>query len=391
MVDARRFVENLRAAAEAARQDVGKVVIDRNVAGPSIKASTWRECAVARPTDPAWGAAVIERNWLVYRLVRRDAKPAKHPAGPDTGGAPISVHDAARLTFDEAETATTRLGPGFGVGYLPRPDSVLIGIDLDNCIRPWDDEPDDWVIDLLARQPGSGRRGIAWIERSPSGTGLRILAERKGSGIDPDAPVWMREANGLGYYGSDARFFTVTLDALPGTRNRCLWRAPDLIAKVLDRLGYDKPICKPEAEDNEDTGQGAAHWFDQLSEQRQLEEVERMLSHLTDPEFGDYELWLKISFAVYRATDSMGFEIWDAWCQRLPGYNAAENTKKWETSFYSARPDQITVGTLIMHAKNCGFQLPSDATAALRALVPEELARINALARAADARRKAQS
>jgi hypothetical protein len=48
---------------------------------------------------------------------------------------------------------------------------------------------------------------------------------------------------------------------------------------------------------------GALHWFDQLCEQRQSEEVERMLDHLADPQFGtNYDLWLKISIAVYRAT-----------------------------------------------------------------------------------------
>ena len=128
---------------------------------------------------------------------------------------------------------------------------------------------------------------------------------------------------------------------------------PDLIAKVLDRLGYDKPICKPEAEDNEDTGQGAAHWFDQLSEQRQLEEVERMLSHLTDPEFGDYELWLKISFAVYRATDFMGFGSGTPGANDCPA-TTPPRTQKSGRRASIRRPDQITVGTLIMHAKNCG-------------------------------------
>ena len=88
-----------------------------------------------------------------------------------------------------------------------------------------------------------------------------------------------------------------------------------------------------------------------------------MLSVLTAPEFGtNYELWLRISCAVYDASDGQdwAFTVWDQWCQRLPGYDADENAYKWPT-FATERPDKATVGTLIDEAKANGYELPPDA------------------------------
>ncbi len=54
-----------------------------------------------------------------------------------------------------------------------------------------------------------------------------------------------------------------------------------------------------------------------------------MLGHLTDPKYGEeYDRWLAISFSVYHATDSCGYEAWDAWCQRCPTTMPEENLYK---------------------------------------------------------------
>jgi hypothetical protein len=137
-----------------------------------------------------------------------------------------------------------------------------------------------------------------------------------------------------------------------------------------------------------DLSSDAPHWFDQLYEQRQFEEVERMLDHLTDPQFGtNYDLWLKISIAVYRATDTMGFEIWDAWCRALPGYDAAENLYKWNSGFREhERP--ATVGSLISLARERGYTPPDAFHWAFPTLDPEDLARLNAIAAGAAARER---
>jgi hypothetical protein len=115
-----------------------------------------------------------------------------------------------------------------------------------------------------------------------------------------------------------------------------------------------------------------------------------MLACLTDPAFGEYETWLRISFAVYAATDSTCFEIWDRWCQKRPHYNAAENARKWET-FQSDRPDRIGIGTLVHYARQRGYQAPPDAFHwTFPTLAPEDLTRLNVIARAAAARERSR-
>ena len=87
-------------------------------------------------------------------------------------------------------------------------------------------------------------------------------------------------------------------------------------------------------------------WFDRLDPEQADIEVDKMLGRLTAPEFGDYERWLKISMAAYRAGASLA--TWDAWCRQLPGYDQAENWAKWDSGTLAMdREDGITVGTLI--------------------------------------------
>jgi hypothetical protein len=312
------------------------------------------------PTGPFWNAACLECNWLVFKLaLRENGKLDKLPSAPN-GSAPIAVHDAAGLTYAVAKTRVAELGRAYGIGYLARSGSALIGIDLDRVVQ--EGVIQIWAEDLLEMTS-------SYAEYSPSGTGIRIILARG------DSPELMHERPSLqmGYYGSGARFFSFTGRPLPERASEIV-PAPELVSDVLGSLTADlAPQAKP------GNGHDDAHWFERLSEQRQDEEVERMLDCLTDPKFGDYDLWLKLSFAAYHATDSMGFGIWDRWCRKLPGYDASENADKWST-FHSDRPDKATVGTLVWYARECGYQPPQDvldSTAAL-ALSAERLAEINA-------------
>jgi Primase C terminal 2 (PriCT-2)/Protein of unknown function (DUF3987) len=322
------------------------------------------EIARAEPVGPTWDAACLEHNWLIYKLAHRNEnKSAKYPADPNSGRAPVSAYAAACLTLAEAREAAARFGGPYGIGYLPRPGSELVGIDLDNAIRPWDDQPDPWAADLLGLCP-------SWAERSPSGTGIRVIAARRGAPeIDTERKLNGTD-HGLGYFGKGGRFFTVTFDLLPG-RGTDLCSTPALVQEVLDRLNGKSVTSPRRGEVQIANGTDAPHWFDHLPQDRQDEEVERILSYLTAPKYGDYDEWLRISFAVYEATDSTGFEIWDKWCQTLPGYNAAENSAKWGAGFGGGSPQggKATVGTLIYEASLNGYTAPADAFH-----VPKELA-----------------
>jgi hypothetical protein len=318
------------------------------------------------PTGPAWEAAVVERNWLLWKLVPRPGKkPTKHPASP-AGLAPISASDAARLTFAEAHDALDRLNEQYGLGYLPRPGSELVGLDFDDVLTD---------MARLRAQPWYRSLYATWVERSPSGKGLRAIlarryhvtersssyARRWGHDFAP-CPEVTKEARGFGYFGAAGRFFTVTLDKFGPDAATCEVNCSLRLVKEVLALAEGRPIERREADTTvRSVSTPAMRWFDRLSEERQVAEIERMLGHLTDPKFGNnFDLWRAIGFAVYHATDSMGYEIWDSWCRRLPNYDASENAKIWGR-FHTDRPDAITIGTLIHHAREHGYRPPPDA------------------------------
>jgi hypothetical protein len=192
----------------------------------------------------------------------------------------------------------------------------------------------------------------------------------------------MREKNSLGYYGNNARFFTVSFDPLPGWRRRYLCPSFGLVEKVLARLGYGAPepahACAPT--------DAAYHWFHRLPEQRQDEELERMLDCLTDPKLGDYNDWIKLTAGLWRA--DCPYEIWDTWCRKLPNYNPGKNSYKWSQGFGHV-PNPVSIGTVISIARRYGYQPPLDAFDwTFPTLAPEDLTRLNVIAKAAAARER---
>jgi Primase C terminal 2 (PriCT-2) len=297
--------------------------------------------AAPGPSGPIWQAAAAESNWLLYRLLPAEPKPRKLPADPQSGHAPIAVYRAACLTLEQAQAAVARLGPGYGIGYLPRPGSALIGMDLDHAIT--DGAVEAWAKVILDVSP-------TWSEISPSGTGIRIIAGR-----EPTTPAIDRERSDFGLFAGGSKFFTVSLKQLLPDFTR-IENAPELVGIILEILEAVKPAS--DARGEQAPADDASHWFARLTEQRQLEEVGKMLGHLTDPKFGEYDTWLRISFAVHHATDSQGLEIWDNWCAQLPGYDTGLNEEKWNG--FGGRND-VTVGTLIRLAREHGYRPPPEA------------------------------
>jgi hypothetical protein len=227
-------------------------------------------------------------------------------------------------------------------------------------------------------------QGSTYAERSPSGRGVRVLLARHDR-----TPKVTTERGGAGLYGDGKRFATITLDGMPG-RGREVVMSGGIERAILERIAAARRRS-PTLETLARAPAGDAfRWFDALPAGHQDREVERMLAHLTDPEFGEYEAWLRVSFAVYAATDGEGFEAWDRWCRKLPGYDADENLYKWGTFYRSPDLRRCTVGTLIAAARARGYQPPGGATTAPRPLHPAELARIIELAKAADERERAR-
>ena len=100
----------------------------------------------APPTADPWTRAKGERNWLVFELRNRanSSKLDKVPVDPETGRQ-VSFHEAAKLTFDEAQSkvrshngqrgAQSRAPSPWGIGYHPAANSALVGVDMDDAFE----------------------------------------------------------------------------------------------------------------------------------------------------------------------------------------------------------------------------------------------------------------
>jgi hypothetical protein len=107
-------------------------------------------------------------RWVAWQAVKRGGKDTKVPYVPSSfDNSLASVSDPATWgTFEQAEAAYLE-GDRTGVGFVLNADGI-VGIDLDECIDR------DGVFDPAAMAI-MDRAGAAYVELSPSGTGLRAF------------------------------------------------------------------------------------------------------------------------------------------------------------------------------------------------------------------------
>lgn len=132
--------------------------------------------------SPSTPLAVIPENipadlralpqWLVWRLESRNGKPTKVPFNARTGKCAKSNDPATWCDFETALSAyrTRRYS---GIGFAFAAGDGLCGIDLDHVIDRESGAVEPWALEALEKFRG------AYIEVSPSGTGLRIFCRGK--------------------------------------------------------------------------------------------------------------------------------------------------------------------------------------------------------------------
>ena len=307
----------------------------------------------------------LPERWVNWRYELRGKGWTKPPYRPNGARADVSK---PITWFDYAQCAAALKGTTAftGVGFVLDGSDDLVGIDFDDCIGPSSTGDPTFARFITGLD--------SYCEVSPSGTGLRCFLRGR---LSRDS-ITFTVGGVTGTAFRARRYLTIT-----GERALFLG-APDRIEHnqgVLDWIEEEHARGRTSQRTNgatytngsgrktkaEHDGSGAPPWFDLLPEHRQPEELPRLLAVLVHPRFGeDYELWLKMSCAVYDACDGQdwGFEAWDAWCQLLPNYDADENAYKWPT-FATERPDKATVGSLIELAKQNGYELPPNAHDAL--------------------------
>ena len=318
------------------------------------------------PTGGVWDRAKQERNWLVYRLEAKvNGKPGKMnklPVDAETGRQ-VGKDDAAKLTLEAAAKArkafNSRHGfvgcePGaWGLGYLPRPGSAMVGGDIDEVT---DDQGKlhGWVRDLIATPD-------TYVEWSPSRNGLRVLMARQPG----DDAINGAERNGVGLFADGNKFFTVTGDRF-GTAGEITFAA-GLRERLLQRRGLGSvgtmTQSEPQAHPDSRTAAPECPSGAQLSSRCGWQGIppeghsaalSDALSHIA---FEDRDHWVKVSAAVHSTVPDLGEHvvrpIWDAWCEKIGG-PTDENQKAWD-SFTADRAGGVSVATVFAEAKKHGW------------------------------------
>jgi hypothetical protein len=112
-----------------------------------------------------------------------------------------------------------------------------------------------------------------------------------------------------------------------------------------------------------------AQWVD-ISDDELLD----MLRHIPNQGGIDYEQWIRIGMALHHATSGTGYELWRGWSATSAKHDETHMEHKWHSFGKSANP--VTIGTLVHHAQQNGWQRPVTFTADWH---PEEAAQVDGL------------
>lgn len=144
------------------------------------------------------------RQWVCWRYEMKEGKPSKVPQRARGKGRASSIDPETWGTFSEALATMKRLGHT-GIGFMFAGDWV--GVDFDNCLDPETNIRTPWVIELLVHFAWG-----AYIEASPSGTGIHVIGKGKVPGEHNKADY---QGGKVELYDADSpRFFTVTGNVL---------------------------------------------------------------------------------------------------------------------------------------------------------------------------------
>lgn len=85
-----------------------------------------------------------------------------------------------------------------------------------------------------------------------------------------------------------------------------------------------------------------------------ISEADRVRAALAAIPAGDYTTWVDMAFAVKHGLGEAGFDLWDAWSQTAPNYDARSARATWRSASESGA---ITLASLFWLAREHGFDL----------------------------------
>jgi primase-polymerase (primpol)-like protein len=170
------------------------------------------------------------RKWLTWDYIWNAKKGGwdKPPLSAHTGK-PASINNIFdRGTFDQALAAMQKHRLA-GIGIVLEPDDDLTGGDLDDCVT------DSGTFSPLAAEVVGYAE--TYVEYSPSGEGLRILAFGKVQHASKDDKI------GVELYGG-GRYLTITGNQVEGTPDE-IRTAPRSIARLQEAVAATRPKKQP--------------------------------------------------------------------------------------------------------------------------------------------------
>lgn len=182
------------------------------------------------PVDPRQAPEEMREldQWVGWRRERRDGKLTKPPYRVDGEGKAACDKRATWSPFEEALEAV-EAGRCHGVGFMFSSEDPFYGLDLDKCRDPATGELEPWALELVDSFNG------AYIEASPSGAGVHIIAKGTGPG---------RRRGRIEAYKS-RRFFTVTGDVIRGGPSMVIANQQPQIDALISKY-----LTDPEPEPN---------------------------------------------------------------------------------------------------------------------------------------------
>jgi hypothetical protein len=117
-------------------------------------------------------------QWVCWTYTWRPSRRKwdKPPLRARDGGPASTTDPTTWTTFAEAVAAYRDRSRGFdGIGFVPRPEDGLVGIDLDDCRDPETGALAPWAEEIVGAIN-------TYTEVSPSGTGLRLIARGRKPG-----------------------------------------------------------------------------------------------------------------------------------------------------------------------------------------------------------------
>ena len=169
-----------------------------------------------------------ERRWVLWKY--EDGKNGKKTKVPYQALNPNKKAACDKFnTWSSYEETLDTVDQADGIAYCLQGDCKVSALDLDKCLN--DGQLEEWVLEFIERAP------TAYLEVTPSGTGIRIIGLSDGEKIHRSFKGvrhgFKSESEGVEVYRKAERFITITGEEFGAVTCKELPSIDDLISAVI--------------------------------------------------------------------------------------------------------------------------------------------------------------